>query len=165
MWDSSTCARYSSRSSISKSTLIKVRLSFMSGSLSAENSTSSVESMDYTKLWNDIRTSVSLVEGDTNPAPGQGTFAHITGGYDAGYYGYAFSSVCIFYSSHRFLGCHSYTYSLVFAADMYATAFKTNPLDPATGNKYRNEILLPGGSREEMDSLKVIHYKFVIALH
>lgn len=43
---------------------------------------------------------------------------------------------------------------------MYATAFKTNPLDPATGNKYRNEILLPGGSREEMDSLKVIHYKF-----
>lgn len=92
------------------------------------------ESMDYTKLWNDIRTTVSLVEGDTNPAPGQGTFAHITGGYDAGYYGY--------------------TYSLVFAADMYATAFKANPLDPATGNKYRNEILLPGGSREEMDSLK-----------
>jgi len=92
------------------------------------------ESMDYTKLWNDIRTSVSLVEGDADPAPGQGTFAHITGGYDAGYYGY--------------------TYSLVFAADMYATAFKANPLDPATGAKYRNEILLPGGSREEMDSLK-----------
>ena len=38
---------------------------------------------------------------------------------------------------------------------MYATAFKVNPLDPATGTKYRNEILLPGGSREEMDSLKV----------
>ena len=33
------------------------------------------------------------------PCPGQGTFGHITGGYDAGYYGYM--------------------YSLVYAADMY----------------------------------------------
>ena len=44
---------------------------------------------------------------------GQGSFGHLMGGYDAGYYGYM--------------------YSLVFAADMYATVFKKNPLDPKLG--------------------------------
>ena len=109
---------------------------------------------DYTKLWNDMREQISLVKYKV-ATPGQGTFGHITGGYDAGYYGY--------------------TYSLVFAADMYgmtsfhtsfslyrllmhvyvATIFKADPLDPGHGNLYRKEILLPGGSRDEMDSLKV----------
>lgn len=46
-------------------------------------------------------------------------------------------------------------YSLVFAADMYATVFEKNPLDPALGEKYKKSILLPGGSREELDSLTV----------
>ena len=45
-------------------------------------------------------------------------------------------------------------YSLVFAADMYATVFKKDPLDPALGQRYRDEILRPGGSRDELDSLK-----------
>lgn len=92
--------------------------------------------------------------------PGQGTFGHLMGGYDAGYYGYM--------------------YSLVFAADMYATVFKKNPLDPKLGGfcfffsllcdlghycwntkfifqgkLYRDKILLPGGSRDEAASLKV----------
>ncbi|KAH8114574.1 Metalloprotease [Phellopilus nigrolimitatus] len=89
---------------------------------------------DYTALWNDLRTSISLVKGSDKPEPGQGTFGHITGGYDAGYYGY--------------------TYSLVFASDMYATVFKKDPLDPALGQKYRKEILLPGGSRDEIHSLE-----------
>jgi hypothetical protein len=48
-----------------------------------------------------------------------------------------------------------YTYSLVFAADMYSTVFKSDPLDPARGDRYRRSILLPGGSREELDSLEV----------
>jgi Zn-dependent oligopeptidase len=46
-------------------------------------------------------------------------------------------------------------YSLVFAADMYATVFKKDPLDPMLGYKYKNSILRPGGSREELDSLTV----------
>ncbi|KAF5369475.1 hypothetical protein D9758_002530 [Tetrapyrgos nigripes] len=91
------------------------------------------EPTDYTKLWNDLREKVSLVKSG-KLCPGQGTFGHITGGYDAGYYGY--------------------TYSLVFAADMYATVFKADPLDPARGQRYREKILKPGGSREELDSLK-----------
>lgn len=48
-----------------------------------------------------------------------------------------------------------YTYSLVFAADMYSAVFKNDPLDPARGDRYRTSILRPGGSREELDSLKV----------
>lgn len=46
-------------------------------------------------------------------------------------------------------------YSLVFAADMYATVFKADPLDPARGQKYREKILRVGGSRDDIDSLKV----------
>jgi metallopeptidase MepB len=91
------------------------------------------ESTDYTQLWSDLRESISLVKSG-KLTPGQGTFGHITGGYDAGYYGY--------------------TYSLVFAADMYATVFKPDPLDPARGKLYRDKILHWGGSREEIDSLK-----------
>jgi len=91
------------------------------------------DATDYTQLWNDLRQEISLVIGPKSAIPGQGSFAHITGGYDAGYYGYM--------------------YSLVFAADMYATVFKKGPLDPTLGEKYKNSILVPGGSREELDSL------------
>lgn len=48
-----------------------------------------------------------------------------------------------------------YTYSLVFAADMYATVFKKDPLNPVLGKLYRDKILLVGGSRDETDSLEV----------
>jgi Zn-dependent oligopeptidase len=46
-------------------------------------------------------------------------------------------------------------YSLVFAADMYATVFKKDPLNPALGERYEKSILVPGGSRDELDSLTV----------
>lgn len=42
------------------------------------------ELTDYTKLWNDLREKVSLVIGPKSALPGQGSFGHITGGYDAG---------------------------------------------------------------------------------
>ncbi|KAG9019832.1 hypothetical protein FRB90_003421 [Tulasnella sp. 427] len=89
---------------------------------------------DYNQLWSEMRESISLVKSGSKYTAGPGTFAHITGGYDAGYYGYM--------------------YSLVFSADMYKTVFADNPLSPAAGTKYRNSILKPGGSRDEMDSLK-----------
>jgi hypothetical protein len=56
---------------------------------------------------------------------------------------------------HLPLNNHRYMYSLVFAADMYATVFKKDPLDPALGQRYRETILRVGGSREETESLKV----------
>ena len=51
-----------------------------------------------------------------------------------------------------------YTYSLVFAADMYATVFKEAPLDPKLGKLYRDKILLPGATRDEMDLLQVCQF-------
>lgn len=38
---------------------------------------------------------------------------------------------------------------------MYSAVFKSDPLDPGRGARYRRSILEPGGSREELDSLKV----------
>ena len=38
---------------------------------------------------------------------------------------------------------------------MYSTVFKSDPLDPIRGDRYRRSILEPGGSREELDSLEV----------
>jgi Zn-dependent oligopeptidase len=38
---------------------------------------------------------------------------------------------------------------------MYSAVFKSDPLDPGRGTRYRRSILEPGGSREELDSLKV----------
>lgn len=47
-----------------------------------------LEPTDYTQLWNDMRENISLVSGG-KPTPGQGTFGHIAGGYDAGAFGSA----------------------------------------------------------------------------
>ena len=49
---------------------------------------------------------------------------------------------------------------------MYSTVFKSDPLDPGRGDRYRTSILEPGGSREELDSLKVsTRRRFEIDLH
>ena len=52
------------------------------------------EPTDYTKLWNELRENISLVKGHDLGA-GQGAFAHIAGGYDAGYYGYVSFILCL----------------------------------------------------------------------
>ncbi|KAI6024041.1 hypothetical protein BKA83DRAFT_4603416 [Pisolithus microcarpus] len=91
------------------------------------------EPRDHTKLWTEMRERISLVESG-ELKPGWGSFSHIVGGYDAGYYGY--------------------THLLVFAAEMYITVFKRGPLDPIIGQLYRSKILLSGGSQDEMDFLR-----------
>ncbi|KAL8280846.1 hypothetical protein RQP46_006850 [Phenoliferia psychrophenolica] len=88
---------------------------------------------DLTKLWCDLREQVSLVTTNGEYIGGQSGFAHIVGGYEAGYYGYL--------------------YSQAFSADMFATVFESDPMNPASGKSYRDKILGPGGSRDEMESL------------
>jgi thimet oligopeptidase len=67
-------------------------------------------------------TPLGYVPGSLFPAG----FAHIAGGYAAGYYGYL--------------------YSLVVAMDL-RTAFAANKLDPVVGLRYRNTVLGNGGQR------------------
>ena len=62
------------------------------------------------------------------------TIGHFVGGYDAGYYGYL--------------------YSKVFSADMFYSFFEKNPMDGAQGRRYREKVLFPGGSKEELDLLR-----------
>ncbi|CAD6580150.1 MAG: hypothetical protein CYPHOPRED_001143 [Cyphobasidiales sp. Tagirdzhanova-0007] len=112
----------------------------------------SKDTIDYTKFWNDLRAEASTASttqrkvlssahqvaltsiGNATLPPGQASFAHLVGGYDAGYYGYL--------------------YSQSFSADMFSTVFAKNPLSSEEGMHYRREILKPGGSRDEMESLK-----------
>ena len=61
------------------------QLFFATFDLSVHNNSLDVNT-DYTKLWNELRERISLVQGGEY-THGQGTFGHITGGYDAGYYG------------------------------------------------------------------------------
>jgi Zn-dependent oligopeptidase len=66
-----------------------------------------------------MREQISLVKGfpESEYKPGYGSVGHLAGGYDAQYYGYA--------------------YSLVFAYDMYETVFAQNPLNPDAGKYSR----------------------------
>ncbi|KDR83280.1 hypothetical protein GALMADRAFT_239146 [Galerina marginata CBS 339.88] len=84
---------------------------------------------DYTHYWCSLRNKILLLEHDKE-CPGQSAFSHLIG-YDAGYYGYMYSNV--------------------FAADMYATVFKADPLDSVRGKLYRDKVLQPGGSRNALE--------------
>ena len=63
-----------------------------------------------------------------------GEFTHVMGGYDAGVY--------------------SYLWSQVYSFDMFYTAFRANPLDPAAGRRYRRMVLEKGGSQDEALTLE-----------
>ncbi|CAH7684097.1 metallopeptidase MepB [Phakopsora pachyrhizi] len=92
------------------------------------------EEDNLTKVWCKMRDEVNLFDPSSDLSPGQSTFGHIVGGYDAGYYGYL--------------------YSQVFSADMFKTKFEADPMSKSIGKLYREEILRPGGSRDELESLK-----------
>ncbi|ORZ38746.1 thimet oligopeptidase [Catenaria anguillulae PL171] len=86
--------------------------------------------VDSTKLYNDMFEEITLVKGSSELSHRQSTFDHIMGGYDAGYY--------------------SYLWSKVFASDIF-TRFEKEGLENAqVGRDYRDKVLLPGASKDEM---------------
>lgn len=88
---------------------------------------SASERVDIAGLLRQLHTDIlgiPMTEGSNFAA----SFGHLAGGYDASYYGYLWSEV--------------------YAADMFETAFRTNPLSPEAGARYRDTILAPGGSED-----------------
>ncbi|KAK8105518.1 peptidase family M3 [Apiospora kogelbergensis] len=99
-----------------------------------------IEKMDLTKLYNELRAELCGFAGPEtfgqgyNWGSGQATFGHLIGGYDAGYYGYLSSEV--------------------YSSDMFHTVFKKNPMDGKEGRRYRHTVLEKGGSQDEMTTLE-----------
>lgn len=85
-------------------------------------------------LVNDVRRRVAVIfPPGYNRFPN--SFSHIfAGGYAAGYY--------------------SYKWAEVLSADAFSLFEEKGVLDPAVGQRFRNEILAVGGSRPAMDSFK-----------
>ena len=98
-----------------------------------------VTDIDTTVLFNKLRAEVVPLDGPEaiglgwDWGHGEATFAHLIGGYDAGYYGYLSSQV--------------------YSMDMFDSVFKKNPMDGKEGRRYRRTVLEKGGSRDEMESL------------
>ena len=70
------------------------------------------------------------MEGNLGPA----TFGHLMGGYDAGYYGYLWSKV--------------------YAQDLYTRFAKEGPMNPRTGQAYREIVVGPAATQEPDTALQ-----------
>lgn len=92
-----------------------------------------LEKLNIKQFFNDLQKEIMklpLITETCFPA----SFAHLVGGYDAGYYGYLMSET--------------------YATDMFATVFKKDPLSSTGGMKYRKQILEPGATQDAMVLLK-----------
>ncbi|KAK9446496.1 uncharacterized protein V1518DRAFT_423914 [Limtongia smithiae] len=90
--------------------------------------------VDVNEAWNTMRQEIALMGQGNETTYGYGSFGHLMGGYDSGYYGYLWSQV--------------------FATDIFYTEFMADPMNTTQGLRYRDTILKRGGSREESDNLK-----------
>jgi metallopeptidase MepB len=96
--------------------------------------------MNLSSLYNSIRRDITGLlgpeeeGGGCNWGCGHTRFSHLFIGYDAGYYCYSLATV--------------------FAYDLFAAKFASDPLNREEGRRYRRIVLERGGSRPEMKFLE-----------
>lgn len=88
---------------------------------------------DVTKTYDDLYRQI-VGQEPLQGAHFAGTFGHMMGGYDAGYYGYLWSEV--------------------YAQDMFTKFEDGGLLSPVVGARYRTDILERGGMKEALENLK-----------
>ncbi|KAH0341630.1 zincin, partial [Aureobasidium melanogenum] len=93
-----------------------------------------IKDMDIGEQWNRLQGEVSFLDtGDNYQGLGYSSFNAVIRVYDAGFYGYL--------------------YSRVYAADMFYSVFKDDPMNPVQGKRYRHTMLEKGASVDEMTTL------------
>ncbi|KAL3472618.1 peptidase family M3-domain-containing protein [Aspergillus californicus] len=98
-----------------------------------------IQELPISATYNKLRKEITQIPGPEvlglgdEWGHGQATFGHLMGGYDAGYYGYLTSQV--------------------YSTEIFYTAFKSDPMNPAAGRRYRYKVLEKGGSQDEMQTL------------
>lgn len=93
--------------------------------------------MNTTTLWNASRQSALPYNIDEEPSHWgfeQAAFGHIFRNYDAAFFAYPLSQV--------------------YAADIYASVFKDNPLSEIQGRRWREVVLEKGSGESEADLLE-----------
>ncbi|EEA21849.1 saccharolysin, putative [Talaromyces marneffei ATCC 18224] len=104
----------------------------------------SILNTDITSTYNSLWQSITQMAG-----PSGETTATDTGGNDWGH-GYAtFFHLLSDYGA----GYYSYLLADVYALDMFHSVFKSDPLNPEQGRRYRRMVLEKGGSQPEMKTL------------
>jgi thimet oligopeptidase len=88
---------------------------------------------DSTVLYSRLMREISLIPMNPGTHP-EASFGHLMDGYDAGYYGYLWSKV--------------------YAQDMFSRFESEGLLNAAIGRQYRDEVLAPGGSQDELDLVR-----------
>ncbi|KAH0345824.1 zincin, partial [Aureobasidium melanogenum] len=98
------------------------------------SSVQEIQDMDIGKQWNNLQGQVSFLDtGDDYKGLGYSSFNAVIRVYDAGFYGYL--------------------YSRVYAADMFCSIFKDDPMNAVQGRRYRRTMLEKGASVDEMTTL------------
>ncbi|KAF3402946.1 Thimet oligopeptidase [Talaromyces pinophilus] len=101
----------------------------------------SILATNITSIYNSLWQSITQMAGPDSSSDtggndwghGYATFFHLLSDYGAGYY--------------------SYLLAEVYALDMFYFAFKSDPLNPEQGRRYRHMVLEKGGSQPEMKTL------------
>lgn len=89
--------------------------------------------VNTTKVYYDLTKKIRNMHITPGTLP-QASFSHIMHGYEAGYYGYLWSEVI--------------------AHDFFSVFAKEGVTNPATGKRYRDEVLAVGGMYDENDTVK-----------